>query len=87
LIIRKEHLVAFVEVKTRCSLAFGSGLQAVNRRKQRDIIRVAGLWVDRFGRTDDHYRFDLIAVQGITGGTPAIEHVPDAWRAVGHWAY
>ena len=87
LIIRKGNLVAFVEVKTRRSLAFGSGLEAVNRRKQRDIIRVASLWVERHGRVDDSFRFDVIAVQGITGGTPAIEHVPDAWRAAGRWAY
>jgi putative endonuclease len=87
LIIRKGNLVAFVEVKTRRSLAFGSGLQAVNRCKQRDIVRVASVWVARFGRVGDDYRFDVIAVQGIMGGTPVIEHVPDAWRAAGPWAY
>jgi putative endonuclease len=87
LIIRKGNLVAFVEVKTRRSLAFGSGLQAVNRRKQRDIVRVDSVWVARFGRVGDDYRFDVIAVQGIMGGTPVIEHVTDAWRAAGPWAY
>jgi putative endonuclease len=87
LIIRKGNLVAFVEVKTRRSLAFGSGLQAVNRRKQRDIVRVASVWVERFGRAGDDYRFDVLAVQGIMGATPALEHIPDAWRATAPWAY
>ena len=83
LIIRKGKLVAFVEVKTRRSVAFGSGLEAVNRRKQRDIARVASLWVDRHGHADDEYRFDTVAVQAVPGNAPTIEHVPDAWRING----
>ena len=80
LIIRKGRMVAFVEVKTRRSQSFGSGLEAVSRRKQRDIARVAGAWLLRNGRPEDEYRFDLVAVQDYAGVPPAVEHVADAWR-------
>ena len=80
LVARRGHLVAFVEVKTRRSEGFGSPLEAVSRRKQRDIARTAALWVLRHGRSDDVYRFDLIAVQEHRGAGPIIEHVEDAWR-------
>lgn len=85
LIVRRGRLVAFVEVKTRRSLAFGSAREAVHQRKQRDIARVAGLWVQRHGRPRDEYRFDVVAIEGMEGETPAIEHIPDAWRLAGGW--
>jgi putative endonuclease len=78
LVIRKGSTVAFVEVKTRRSGVCGSGLEAVGWRKQRDIARVASVWVLRHGRPADEYRFDLVAVGA--GRWPAIEHVADAWR-------
>jgi putative endonuclease len=87
LVIRKGQTVAFVEVKTRRSTSFGSGLEAVNWRKQRDIARVASVWALRHGRPDDEYRFDLVAVQDGQGRAPVVEHVPDAWRPSGPWSY
>ncbi len=41
LVVRKGRTVAFVEVKTRRSNICGTALEAVSRRKQRDIARVA----------------------------------------------
>jgi putative endonuclease len=84
LVIRKGHTVAFVEVKTRRSGVCGSGLEAVSRRKQRDIARVASVWLLRHGRSDDEYRFDLLAVEAGTFGSN-IEHVADAWRPESPW--
>jgi putative endonuclease len=80
LVARRGSLVAFVEVKTRRSAAFGSPLEAVTRRKQRDLAKTAALWIMRHGRSDDEYRFDLIGVQERRGEEPLIEHVEDAWR-------
>jgi putative endonuclease len=81
LIIRNDRTVAFVEVKTRRSAICGSGLEAVGWRKQRDLARVASVWVLRHGRSGDEYRFDLVSVQvGSKGSGPTIEHVADAWR-------
>jgi putative endonuclease len=83
LVIRKGTTVAFVEVKTRRGSTCGSAVEAVSTRKQRDIARVASVWILRHGRPDDEYRFDLLAVQQLRGGEPSVEHVPDAWRLSG----
>jgi putative endonuclease len=83
LVVRKGRTVAFVEVKTRRSHTCGTGLEAVHRRKQRDIARVASVWVLRYGRPGDEYRFDLVAVSDFRGGAPRVEHLPDAWRPMG----
>jgi len=80
LVIRRGSLVAFVEVKTRRSDAFGSPLEAVSVRKQRHIAKAAALWILRHGRPGDVYRFDLVGVQLQRGGEPVIDHVEDAWR-------
>ena len=85
LVMRKGRLVAFVEVKTRQSEVCGTGIEAVNRWKQRKIAKVAMYWTLRHGRPDDEYRFDLVAVGG--GKTPAVEHIPDAWRLEGPWVF
>jgi putative endonuclease len=85
LVVRKGSTVAFVEVKTRRSRSCGSGLEAVNRRKQRDISRVASVWVLRYGRPRDEYRFDVVAVQDPSSPSAVVEHVADAWRPTGHW--
>jgi putative endonuclease len=87
LVIRRGSTVAFVEVKTRRSVTCGTALEAVGRRKQRDIARMASVWVLRHGRPGDLYRFDLVAVDEGKGGEPVVEHVEDAWRPDGHWSY
>jgi putative endonuclease len=85
LVIRKGRTVAFVEVKTRHSTVCGTALEAVSRRKQRDIARVASVWVLRHGRPEDEYRFDLVAIGDPRGSAPVVEHIPDAWRPQGQW--
>jgi putative endonuclease len=85
LVIRKGQTVAFVEVKTRRSQTFGSGLEAVGPRKQRDIARVASVWLMRHGRPSDEYRFDLVVVEGLGKSPPSVEHVADAWRTGSVW--
>jgi len=83
LVVRKGRTVAFVEVKTRRSATCGSAVEAVSRRKQREIGRVASVWVLRQGREGDEYRFDVVAIQDAPGGEPVVEHVADAWRLSG----
>jgi putative endonuclease len=87
LVVRRGNTVAFVEVKTRRSNVCGSALEAVNRRKQRDIARVASVWVLRHGRASEEYRFDLLVVQDPGRAGQVLEHVEDAWRPVGQWSY
>jgi putative endonuclease len=75
LIARQGDLVTFVEVKTRRGAAFGSPLEAVTGSKRRELVKVARVWVDRFGRPADIYRFDCIAI--VDG---RLDHLADAFR-------
>ncbi|MEO7503172.1 MAG: YraN family protein [Gemmatimonadaceae bacterium] len=73
-----ERLVAFVEVKTRVSAAFGGPLGAVHWRKQREMSRAARDWIGRFHRSGDVYRFDVVGV--VFGGeAPEIVHIENAF--------
>ena len=80
IIARQGSVVAFVEVKCRGGVAFGSPLEAVGWRKQREIVRVAQAWVDRHGRPADVYRFDVIGVLLGSRYGSAVTHVTDAFR-------
>ncbi|PYP19976.1 MAG: YraN family protein [Gemmatimonadetes bacterium] len=75
LIVQQGSLVAFVEVKARRGDAFGSPLEAVTGAKRRELVKAARVWVDRYGRPSDVYRFDCIA---LTDGK--LEHLADAFR-------
>lgn len=80
LIVRLGDVVAFVEVKGRRGPDFGHPLEAITRKKRREIERVARHWIGRQGEPRFCYRFDAVAVVvGEDGGT-RVEHAPDAWR-------
>ena len=89
LIARRGNTVAFVEVKARGSVAQGSPVESVGRRKQSTIAKVASVWCLRYGRQDDEYRFDVVAVQAHKAGRYTIEHIEDAWRCQGNsrWTF
>ena len=75
LIARQGSLVSFIEVKSRRGDAFGSPLQAVTGGKRRELVTAARVWVDRYGRPPDVYRFDCITLVN-----NRLEHVADAFR-------
>ena len=64
LVARRGGLVVFVEVKSRNGKQFGSALEAITARKQRELARVAGAWLQRHGRSGDVCRFDVVTVEG-----------------------
>jgi putative endonuclease len=80
LVARRDATVAFVEVKTRSSLAWGAPSESVRWRKRRTIARVAEVWRQRHGRPGDACRFDVVAVRVERGGRYRVEHLEDAWR-------
>lgn len=70
--------VAFVEVKTRASADFGGPVSAVNWRKQRELCRSAKVWMSRFEKPGDTFRFDVIGV--ILGSENVrVQHVENAF--------
>ncbi len=80
LVVRRGHLVAFVEVKTRRSEACGAAVESVSALKRHLLGKVALLWRLRHGRPGDEYRFDVLGVRDLGGGKYEVEHVEDAWR-------
>ena len=78
LVVRRGRLVAFVEVKARRGLAHGDPVEAVGWRKRRELGRSAQVWVSRFGRPGEGYRFDVVGVLLGPSGV-RIRHVADAF--------
>ena len=78
LIMRRDDIVAFVEVKARRSGRCGHPLESITPQKRRDIERVAEWWVARFGGADEYFRFDAVSVV-VDRGKTRIDHVEGAW--------
>ncbi|HJU72608.1 MAG TPA: YraN family protein [Gemmatimonadaceae bacterium] len=79
LIVERNGLVAFVEVKARHGANFGDPVEAVNWRKKRDLSRSANTWIDRHGRPGETYRFDVVGIL-VTGSHVRVRHVADAFH-------
>ncbi len=80
LIVARDDLVAFVEVKARAGTGYGHPLEAITAQKRREIERVARFWLHRHGRRALRCRFDAVGVIIRRDQAPIIEHLPDAWR-------
>ena len=81
--VYKDELIVFVEVKTRSMLDFGNPEDFVNKNKQRAYIRLANAYVIENDR-EEEVRFDIIAVE-ISQTSYQINHIEDAFSAVGQW--
>ena len=78
LVAEKDGLVAFVEVKARRDRQFGDPVEAVHWRKQRELARSAAIWIDRHGRPNESYRFDVIGVL-MDGNSVRVKHIENAF--------
>ncbi|MEP6780745.1 MAG: YraN family protein [Gemmatimonadaceae bacterium] len=78
LVVRRADEVAFVEVKARKGGSFGGPIEAVHRRKQRELGRAARVWVDRFGKEELAYRFDVVGIL-VEGENVRVRYVPNAF--------
>ncbi len=77
IIALKDNTLAFVEVKTRASESFGEPQTAVNKQKQKNIIRAANSYILRNGYTHEA-RFDIISIVKNAQETK-LEHLQDAY--------
>ncbi len=64
LVVGRDDLVVFCEVKTCSSAAFGRGVEAVGPDKQRRVRALALAWLGACGRRVEHLRFDVADVDG-----------------------
>src|SRR5262245_43088433 len=65
LVVRRDALVVFVEVKARTSNAFGDPSGAVTVAKQRRIRRLAAEWLATNAVHGVAVRFDVVSVLGV----------------------
>ena len=79
LVVEKDGLVAFVEVKGRSGPAFGHPLEAITWRKRRAISLAASAWIAQSDFRARSYRFDAVSVRAVSGGGFELEHVEGAW--------
>lgn len=66
---------AFVEVKTRSSVAFGHPLEAITPAKLARLRRLAAAWCDAHPGDHRSIRIDAIGVIIPDRGEPVIEHL------------
>lgn len=78
LIVRKENLLVFVEVKTRTRQDFGFPEEAVSARKVQLLLRTADEYIYQNQWPYD-LRFDIIAIQ-VKGKDYQVHHIEDAFH-------
>jgi putative endonuclease len=81
IVCRHGKVLAFVEVKTRTSTAFGRPAQAVTLDKQALIMRGATAWIKLLGCPDDlTWRYDVVEVLLISGQKPVVNWIQAAFN-------
>jgi putative endonuclease len=81
LIVLDRRVIVFVEVKTRSGGEFGTPLEAVERRKQRKMIRAAQYFLSHKRLHEREARFDVVGISW-AGRQPVIEHIVNAFELV-----
>lgn len=77
IIATRDSVLVFVEVKTRATDVFGFPEEAVNRKKEKMILKAADHYIRAVEWKHD-VRFDIIAVTLAT--SPALHHIEDAFH-------
>lgn len=74
-------VLAFIEVKTRSTLAFGDPAEAVNPVKAARIHRLALRWleVNRGSIGWPDLRFDVVSIVRLAPGGPSVQHLRGAF--------
>ncbi|OGX38843.1 MAG: YraN family protein [Omnitrophica WOR_2 bacterium RIFCSPHIGHO2_02_FULL_68_15] len=81
LIARQGEMLCFIEVKTRRSTAFGYPQEAVTRKKQWHLIRMAQWYLKAKGLSGKPARFDVVGVlMGRDDRPTSVEVIPHAFE-------
>jgi putative endonuclease len=78
LILEKDGIIVFVEVKTRFSNVFGEPWEAVNNAKRKTLCRLANEYISAKDITLEP-RFDIFSIL-IDGNKVSTFHIEDAFR-------
>lgn len=84
IIAQDGPITVFAEVKTRTTTDDGQPFEAVDRRKQEKITRVALAWLKKHRRLEQPARFDVVSiVWPADSREPQIQHFQNAFEATG----
>ncbi|MBI4707067.1 MAG: YraN family protein [Candidatus Omnitrophica bacterium] len=86
IIALEKDTLCFVEVKSRSSLRFGSGFEAVSGLKQKQIARPALIYLKDKNLLDKKARFDVISLTG-PEGFQKIELIRNAFELSSSFTY
>lgn len=64
IIAAEREYICFIEVKTRTSSLFGAPCEAVDRRKQENIRKLAWVYLKHKSLTEKSIRFDIVEITG-----------------------
>ncbi len=78
LIVTKDDMLVFVEVKTRSGTAFGMPEEFVNATKAKLVMRAAEQYIFDADWEND-VRFDIVSVLILPDGSTEIRHIQDAF--------
>ena len=78
-IARRYGRLAFVEIKTRTSVQFGTPQEAVNLQKQEKIFKVAQWYMKEKKFVKTPVAFDVVAILWKEGQAPEIRLIADAF--------
>ena len=79
LIMRDGDYIVFIEVKYRKSLKYGLPREAVGKRKQGVIKRIAMHFIARHGLHEQDFRFDVLEILDVPDGL-TINHIENAFQ-------
>ncbi len=79
IVARDGNTLVFVEVKTRNNLEFGEPEYAVTKKKQKQIKKIAELYLYDKGIDEADCRIDVIAILLEKGKDPQINHIENAF--------
>jgi putative endonuclease len=79
IVARDGATLVFVEVKARTSRRFGTAAEAVTFQKRQRLARMAQEFLQHSRLTRVPCRFDVVAVQVSSAGTPSVDIYPAAF--------
>ncbi len=82
---KRHNELVFVEVKTRTAEDYGRPFDAVDRKKQRLILRGAMTWLKMLDMPDITFRFDVVEIVMIS--PPELRHIENAFQLPADYSY
>ncbi len=79
LVVQRDRVLVFCEVKTRRSDRFGAPVEAITREKLQRIRLLAAKWLEERRAVVRELRFDVASVMVTRGDPPVIEVLEGAF--------